>query len=171
MTSLHRQWQAAEQAIAAALRLADGRVEGTLDRGEGPTPAAATVERIDAHRVRLRQGERVVVATVLRDRDITYVAVGGRTYEIRERSPDDEDDAGAHEAHATSPMTGTVVKVSVALGDEVASGTELFIVEAMKMEYVVRAPRDVTITGVHAVAGATVDLGERVIDFAPEDSA
>lgn len=170
MTSLHRQWHAAEETIAAALRLADGRVEGTLDRGTGPVDTVATVERLDAHRVRLRAGDRVVVATVLHDRDITYVAVGGRTFEVREHSPED-DDTRAHEAHATSPMTGTVVKVDVAVGDEVAAGAELFIVEAMKMEYVVRAPRDVKVLAVHAAAGSTVDLGQNVIDFAPEDPA
>ena len=171
MTSVTRQWQAAEAAIAAALRLVDGRVEGTLDRGAGPVATEATVERLDAHRVRLRRGDRVVVATVLREHDLTWVALEGRTYEIRERDPEAAEEGTGGPLHATSPMTGTVIRLGVAPGDAVASGGELFIVEAMKMEYVVRAPRDVRIAAVHTAVGASVDLGERIVDFAPEDDA
>ena len=74
--------------------------------------------------------------------------------------------AAAEEPFATSPMTGTVAKVSVAPGAAAAKGAELFVVEAMKMEYVVRAPRDVTVAEVRRAAGERVALGDVVVTFA-----
>lgn len=166
MTSLHRTWKAAEEAVAAALQVAEGHLEGTLDRGGGPTPVRVDVERLGGGRVRLDDGERRVVATVRRAGEVTYVAVGGRTYEVRETTEDDAAEDAAHAHSAGSPMTGTLVKVSVAAGDAVEPGQELFVVEAMKMEYVVRAPREGRVARVHANVGTSVELGGIVVEFA-----
>ncbi|WP_324276608.1 biotin/lipoyl-containing protein [Blastococcus brunescens] len=46
-------------------------------------------------------------------------------------------------------MPGTVTAVQAAVGDEVAAGTPLLVVEAMKMEHVLTAP----------VAGTVTELG------------
>lgn len=165
MTSIHRRWKAAEDAVAAALQLAEGHLEGTLDRGDGPAPVHVVVERLGDGRVRLVDGERRVVATVRRAGEVTYVAIGGRTYEVRDTGDDEEADDAAHAHSADSPMTGTLVKVSVAAGDAVEAGQELFVVEAMKMEYVVRAPREGRVARVHGNVGSSVDLGATVVEF------
>jgi len=63
-------------------------------------------------------------------------------------------------------MTGTLAKVTVAPGEAVSAGAELFIVEAMKMEYVVRAPRDVIVAEVRGAVGAQVEQGGVVVTYA-----
>jgi acetyl-CoA/propionyl-CoA carboxylase, biotin carboxylase, biotin carboxyl carrier protein len=59
----------------------------------------------------------------------------------------------------SAPMQGTVLRVAVADGDEVAAGQELLVVEAMKMENPLRAPHPGRVTGLHAAAGDTVAQG------------
>ncbi|MDR6507372.1 acetyl/propionyl/methylcrotonyl-CoA carboxylase subunit alpha [Arthrobacter oryzae] len=59
----------------------------------------------------------------------------------------------------SSPMQGTIVKVAVAEGDVVAEGDLVVVLEAMKMEQPLTAHRAGTITGLAAVAGATVSAG------------
>jgi biotin carboxyl carrier protein len=65
-------------------------------------------------------------------------------------------------------MTGVLAKVVVAAGDRVAEGDELFVVEAMKMEFSVKAPRAAVVTEVKGARGAKVALGEVVVVFEGE---
>jgi biotin carboxyl carrier protein len=59
----------------------------------------------------------------------------------------------------TSPMPGKVVKVLVAVGDEVKEGQGLVVVEAMKMENELTAPKDGRVTRIRVRPGETVEAG------------
>jgi propionyl-CoA carboxylase alpha chain len=59
----------------------------------------------------------------------------------------------------TAPMPGTVLRVTVAVGDEVEAGDILVVLEAMKMEHGVKAITDGTVSEVLVTQGAQVDAG------------
>ena len=65
----------------------------------------------------------------------------------------------------TSPMQGTIVKVAVADGDEVAEGDTVVVLEAMKMEQPLTAHRSGTIASLNAEAGATVAAGAVICEI------
>lgn len=60
----------------------------------------------------------------------------------------------------TAPMPGKVVRVLVKPGDKVEDGQGLVVVEAMKMQNEIRAPKAGTIEGVFVVEGQAVAAGE-----------
>jgi 3-methylcrotonyl-CoA carboxylase alpha subunit len=62
-----------------------------------------------------------------------------------------------------APMPGTVTKMLVAAGAAVSKGTVLAIVEAMKMEHAVKAPRDGKVRAVHFAAGDQVTDGAELL--------
>ncbi|MFC7403000.1 biotin carboxylase N-terminal domain-containing protein [Citricoccus sp. GCM10030269] len=62
----------------------------------------------------------------------------------------------------TSPMQGTIVKVAVGVGDTVAEGDLIVVLEAMKMEQPLTAHKSGTISELHAEPGATVPAGGAV---------
>ncbi|MBO6521004.1 MAG: acetyl-CoA carboxylase biotin carboxylase subunit [Rhodospirillales bacterium] len=64
-----------------------------------------------------------------------------------------------------SPMPGLLVSVAVAEGQEVKAGEELCVVEAMKMENVLRAERDCTVAAVKAEAGANLAVDQVILEF------
>ncbi|MCW8889050.1 MAG: biotin/lipoyl-binding protein, partial [Sedimenticola sp.] len=64
-----------------------------------------------------------------------------------------------------SPMPGLLVKVSVEAGQEVKAGEELAVVEAMKMENVLRASQDGVVASVKAVAGDSLKVDQVIIEF------
>jgi acetyl-CoA/propionyl-CoA carboxylase, biotin carboxylase, biotin carboxyl carrier protein len=70
--------------------------------------------------------------------------------------------AGGGPGAVQSPMQGTVLKVNAADGDEVTQGKVLMIVEAMKMENEILAPRAGVIRGLAARPGQTVTAGQTV---------
>ena len=59
----------------------------------------------------------------------------------------------------TSPMPGNILSVNVNVGDTVAEGQVLMILEAMKMENEIMAPKAGTVTSVAVQKGATVESG------------
>ncbi|KAJ3388920.1 hypothetical protein HDU84_009334 [Entophlyctis sp. JEL0112] len=70
-----------------------------------------------------------------------------------------------------SPMPGTVVSVAVKEGDVVSEGGELAIVEAMKMQNVIRAPRAGKIKKVLVTSGHSVAGDEVMIELEKEKTA
>ncbi len=63
------------------------------------------------------------------------------------------------------PMPGLVVSLNVAEGDKVSAGQGLAIVEAMKMENILRAERDGVVKSVNAKAGDSVAVDEVIMEF------
>ena len=65
-----------------------------------------------------------------------------------------------------SPMPGLIVSIAVDRGEPVKAGQELLILEAMKMENVLRAERDGVVEDVRVTPGASVAADEVLIAFA-----
>jgi 3-methylcrotonyl-CoA carboxylase alpha subunit len=82
--------------------------------------------------------------------------------------------AYAHEGASTgsgdrvqAPMPGRIVAVRTSAGASVAAGAELVVMEAMKMEITLRAPRDGAIEAVSAVAGEFVEADAVLVRMVP----
>ena len=64
-----------------------------------------------------------------------------------------------------APITGKITKFLVKEGDEIKAGMELVIIEAMKMENIIRAEQDVKIKKINFEDGSLVGVGEILIEF------
>ena len=98
------------------------------------------------------------------------VSVAGRTYRLEparaRSSAGTAAGSTSEEPFAVSPLTGTVARVLVEPGQTVGRHETLCVVEAMKMEYQIRAPRDLTVAAVHVREGDKVEMHQRLVDFA-----
>jgi propionyl-CoA carboxylase alpha chain len=65
-----------------------------------------------------------------------------------------------------SPMPGLVISIDAKPGQEVKAGEGVAVVEAMKMQNIIRAERDGVVAKVHASAGASVAADEVMIELA-----
>lgn len=64
-----------------------------------------------------------------------------------------------------APMPGLVLKVLVEEGAEVKKGENLFVLEAMKMENIIKAPADVTVKTIKIKPGDKVEKGQILMLF------
>ena len=106
------------------------------------------------------------------------VMVGGRSWpvrlfrhrpaDLRGRRGGGRGGAGAADGGAVvSPLAGTLVRVTVSPGDQVAAGDLLAVVEAMKMETPLPAPFAATVAAVPSNAGDPVSAGQVVVVLEP----
>ncbi len=128
-------------ALAAGARLADGLLTLALD-GQG---LRLRVHRAE-HGFTLHDGEQRV-----------------RFERLRAFAFEGDADAGSDRIAA--PMPGRVVHVRAAPGDAVEEGQELLVMEAMKMEITLRAPRAGTVAEVAATAGEFVEADAVLIRY------
>lgn len=92
---------------------------------------------------------------------------GGSTAKKRapKRSGGSKGGAAASGDSLTAPMQGTIVKIAVEDGQEVAEGDLIVVLEAMKMEQPINAHKSGTITGLSAEVGQTVTNGAVIADI------
>ncbi|MED9996204.1 MAG: biotin/lipoyl-containing protein [Paludibacteraceae bacterium] len=64
-----------------------------------------------------------------------------------------------------SPLPGSVIKVLANVGDAVKRGQAVMVIESMKMENNIPAPRDGKVTAIHVAAGNSVMQGDALIDI------
>jgi propionyl-CoA carboxylase alpha chain len=64
-----------------------------------------------------------------------------------------------------SPMPGLLTKIAVQVGQEVKAGEELAVIEAMKMENMLRADQDATVAKILAAPGDSLAVDQAIIEF------
>jgi propionyl-CoA carboxylase alpha chain len=118
-------------------------------------------------------GKTVFVQTrpILNGYELSHqgVSVAARVYTLREAElaalmPKKKDSGIAK--HLLCPMPGLVKTIDVTEGQEVKAGEPLCMVEAMKMENVLRAERDVTVKKILAKAGDSLAVDAMIMEFA-----
>ncbi|MEE1774069.1 biotin carboxylase N-terminal domain-containing protein [Streptomyces sp. JV185] len=105
--------------------------------------------------------------------DGVWLGRDGDSWHVQDHDPVAASLAGAGRSGAdtlAAPMPGTVTVVKVAVGDEVAAGQSLLVVEAMKMEHVISAPHAGTVTELDVSAGTTVAMDQVLAVVAPVEA-
>ena len=83
--------------------------------------------------------------------------------ELRKRAGTSAESQGTKLIRA--PMPGLVLKAAVGPGDDVAKGATLVIIEAMKMENMIKSPSAAKIKEVFVSSGQAVDKNDKLIEF------
>ncbi|MGZ3672943.1 MAG: acetyl-CoA carboxylase biotin carboxylase subunit [Ktedonobacterales bacterium] len=144
------------------------RVDGTPFPEDGTVVSASV--RCDGQVVLALGGRREVGYAARRGHDV-LLSWHGEGYTLEKPRPLDVDStAHLHETTAgrqtlTAPMAGTVIKVNVAEGDEVAAQQTLVILGAMKMEHAIVAPYAGRVVRVLHEAGEVVPGGETLVEL------
>jgi acetyl/propionyl-CoA carboxylase alpha subunit len=97
-----------------------------------------------------------------------WIGVNGHAIEFRLEQVDEQSAAsGIDDASLRPPMAATVVRVAVAPGARVSAGDTLVVLEAMKMELPIRAPRDGVVRSVHCAEGQLVQPDMLLVELEP----
>lgn len=153
---------AVEATVASDAGAEAGEAEpASADPAAGPDPAKIDALLGPVHRESDGRAVREVVVDGWRFLVEVEPARRAALRERARRSANAMAHGGPSEVRAAIP--GRVVAVAVAEGDQVAVGSDLLVVEAMKMQNEVRSPRDGVVRRVAVGVGQSVELGDLLV--------
>ena len=146
--------------------LADGRFR--LDLPGGPVEARLVED--GAGGLLSVDGVTRRVEVVRREADLTVILAGRNHELVREdpSAPPRTETAGSE--RVTAPIPGRIARVNAKPGDVVAQNDPLVVMEAMKMELTLRAPRPGTIAEIRCAVDEMVEEGAELVTFATDDA-
>ncbi|UZJ24340.1 ATP-grasp domain-containing protein [Rhodococcus antarcticus] len=152
-------WRAGEHApLRWSTNLGDVEIRGGQVRVGGREWRAGSITGAGPGELLLTLDGRTQRWLVVVDGDTTWLGRDGAGWAVTELSADRSRSAAAGGAELRSPMPGTVIAVHVALGDTVAAGQPLLVVEAMKMEHGIKAPHAGVVSSLDVRAGQQVKV-------------
>lgn len=140
--------------------------EGVFNLANGSEVEMLSNIHIDGYNFQATVKGEVHAAQYLRNGNSIYVKSNDDLYEfgIRDALDVSSNDANSTN-HVIAPMTGTVTKINVAVGDKVTMDDPLLTLEAMKLENVLKAPRDSIIAELNCKQSDAVSEGTVLITF------
>jgi 3-methylcrotonyl-CoA carboxylase alpha subunit len=158
---MRSQWRDGDRLrVVEVVPAGTGRYRVTVDGA----PFEVTAERLPDDRLRLVVGETSTVAELSAVGARRFVRLGDLDFVI-DREASGRGRSRSHAGGLESPMPGVVTRVLVAAGERVARGQPLVALEAMKMEHLIRAPRDGRVRRVAAVSGTMVEGGVLLVEL------
>jgi 3-methylcrotonyl-CoA carboxylase alpha subunit len=159
--------------MAQRVRLTSGSDDWTADvsgdrvalRPEGVSFTVTAIAEGDRLRVTDEHGEAGSGAAAAAG-DTVWVTIDGDVFAFTVAHGPARGTSATRDHDAfTPPMSATVVRIAVNVGDAVKDGDVVIALEAMKMELPIRAPRDGIVRAIHCRAGDLVQPGQVLLDL------
>jgi len=122
-------------------------------------------EEIKPGHLKIRIGDRVIKSVITEGNKEKFVFVDGNVYKVRpvELTAKPKSKSNKKPSDLNSPISGKVVNVKVKKGDKVKKDDVLMVIEAMKMEYLIRAPYDGLIKKINFKENDQVEIGQETV--------
>jgi len=127
-----------------------------------------TVEasEIDKGHLKLQLGDRTIKCVITEGEKEKFVFVDGEVFKVRPVELTGKKTVKKkEEGDLNSPISGKVVNVKVKPGSSVKKGDAIMVIEAMKMEYLIRAPYAGTVKKVNFKEKDQIEIGQQTIDL------
>jgi len=150
--------------IASGAAIRDVRIEAGAAEVDGRRASVTVRELGGTVRELCVDGVRHRVAWST-EGDAVFVWCDGRTWVLSRGRPERAARGTEQGGDLRAPMPGRVRRVAAAAGEQVTKGQVLLVLEAMKMEHAIRAPRDGAVRAVHVREGDLVEAGVELAEI------
>jgi len=162
------EWSIAES-IRYSAKLSDS--EGTLnlseltvDGKEQPHSEISISRDAQPNRLLVEIDGSAHIAHVTKVGDDWWIHLDGRIHVVTGHEPGSSSDSSGDDG-LTAPMPGTILEVHVKVGQRVREGQTLLVMEAMKMEHRIQAPKAGEVVALNFSEGDRVDMGTTLVEL------
>lgn len=116
--------------------------------------------------LKIKLGDRVIKCVITKGDKDKFVFVEGDVFKVRNiELTGAKKTKKKEEGNLNSPISGKVVSIKVKDGDKVKKGDVLMIIEAMKMEYLIRAPYNGKVKKVNFKEKDQIEIGQNTVEI------
>ncbi|HDM67329.1 MAG TPA: biotin/lipoyl-binding protein [Thermoplasmatales archaeon] len=127
-------------------------------------------EEVKQGYLKITVGDKQIKAVVTEGEKEKYVFINGDVFKVKPVSlTGRRTTTKREEGDLSSPISGRVTKVSVSENTRVKKGDILVVIEAMKMEYLIRAPYDGVVKKIHVKENDQIEMGELTVELTREE--
>ena len=163
------EWSIGESGVRYTAKLSDS--EGTLsldaltrDGHEAPHSEIGITRDSQGARLLVDIDGSAHIAHVAKVGDDWWIHINGRIHVVHGHEPGSADSA-AGEGGLTAPMPGTILEVHAKAGQRVREGQTLLVMEAMKMEHRIQAPKAGEVISMNFAEGDRVDMRATLVEL------
>ena len=119
-------------------------------------------EEIKPGHLKIKIGDRVIKSVITEGNSEKFVFVDGNVFKVKpvELTAKKKSKKKKEEGDLSSPISGKIVDVKVKKGDKVKKDQVLMVIEAMKMEYLIRAPKKGTVKKINFKENDQIEIGQ-----------
>lgn len=124
-------------------------------------------EEIKKGYLKIKLGDKTIKSVITKGEKEKYVFVDGDIFKVKniELTGSRKTKKKEKENSLNSPISGKVVSVKIKIGNKVKKGDVLLVIEAMKMEYIIRAPYNGIIKKINFKENDQIEIGQNTIEI------
>lgn len=119
--------------------------------------------------LKIKIGNRLIKSVITEGEKEKFVFVEGEVFRVRPVELTGMKKTKKKGGDLSSPISGKVVSVKVKNGDSVKKGDVLMVIEAMKMEYLIRAPFDGKVKKVNFKEKDQIEIGQSTVELTKKE--
>ncbi len=119
--------------------------------------------------LKIKIGDRLIKSVITEGEKEKFVFVEGKVFRVRPVELTGMKKTKKKGGDLSSPISGKVVSVKVKNGDSVKKGDVLMVIEAMKMEYLIRAPFDGKVKKVNFKEKDQIEIGQSTVELTKKE--
>ena len=108
----------------------------------------------------IQLGDRVIKCVISEGEDSKFVFIDGDIFKVKRIELTGRKQTEKKEGDLNSPISGTVVQVKIKEGSKIKKDDVILVIEAMKMEYLIRAPYAGKVTKIHFKEKDQIEIGQ-----------
>ena len=134
------------------------------------TEYTAEATEIKPGQLKIELGDRVIKCVITEGEKEKFVFVDGSVFKVKPvQLTEGKKSKKKDEGNLNSPISGKIVNVKVKAGDSIKKGDVLMVIEAMKMEYLIRAPYNAKVKKVNFKEKDQIEIGQETVELAKEE--
>ena len=120
--------------------------------------------------LKISLGDRIFKSIISEGKESKFVFIDGDIFRVKRIELTGRKKEHKKDPTLTSPISGTIVSVKVKTKDKVKKGDVIMIIEAMKMEYLIRAPYNGVIIKINFKEKDQIEIGETTAEITKEEN-